>query len=686
MADKFLLTVQDADGNEYDVEAPEGYVPDGGAADPATSRLLSDRLDRVPAENQAAYLESEAEVNRLRGLEKEAVDYSNNSFKQGVGGTIDTLSELAGGVAGGVAGGAAGVPTGPGAIATSALGGAVGAAGGRLAGDQINDALGIRPADPDPMSEQLLDEAKVVPQDAALGFGIGMAGKALAGPGGKAISQWWNRKKIANLSEDRALPNILNMNRKDVASAVPEVEEAAKKTGDLLESGVLDFSPVGDANPMELAAGNITSRLKAIRAQKEGILDAAQGMAELPKQVRTGEAARGFDITLPTQDAWYQRFLKNNVPVDQESATGGVSLNARQLDTFRKAIDDELEVLGGYKPINPGNDQALAKVKLDTENLKALRNYTVEQRNSLIGEDALPALQTLDKQSSALQTYEPPVLEFMGDLGAAQGFGRANALAPNLQAPKTSIGALIQAGKEMIGGDRFKQRQIFNQSRDAFGQIQDVARVRRGMPLGAEMDPTRAQVYQNVARMSAAARGGREMGGPSMFPADPSEVMQADPFADGLPRTTDRFDEVALQRFVETSAVDPVKAPVARVLAEKMVEATRAGDSMKRERLLGDAAKLFPDLFEAGKGVNGKLFHKDDQKEYVGKMETAVRRGKVGPELMGAQLNQFADIDDPKILDPIPYLEQKVGFSQGQVNLRPNIEQGEVAEPRRYGY
>ncbi len=146
-----------------------------------------------------------------------------------------------------------------------------------------------------------------------------------------------------------------------------------------------------------------------------------------------------------------------------------------------------------------------------------------------------------------------------------------------------------------------------------------------------------------------------------------------------LPRDSARFGEDQLARFLMETA-QTAQAPVAQQLAEKFRKAKRAQDMDTVERLHADMARLFPDAFEPGFGVNQKLFYPDEQAKYMETLEKLNRMGQVDSEVLAKQQNAFADPQDRRIL-PLPGLISKMN----QQNRNDAMRYGPQGQ-RQYDY
>lgn len=142
--------------------------------------------------------------------------------------------------------------------------------------------------------------------------------------------------------------------------------------------------------------------------------------------------------------------------------------------------------------------------------------------------------------------------------------------------------------------------------------------------------------------------------------------ISPDPYENGLPRDSSAWNDETIARAMVDSATSP-KAPIVQQLAVKFKEALRAEDQSKSERILADLAKIAPELFEPGRGINGRLFHKDEQKEYLDRLHKAYRDGTISADFMHKQQKAFDDPTNSLILPlELPQAQWKAKAKKGQ--------------------
>lgn len=116
-----------------------------------------------------------------------------------------------------------------------------------------------------------------------------------------------------------------------------------------------------------------------------------------------------------------------------------------------------------------------------------------------------------------------------------------------------------------------------------------------------------------------------------------------------LPRDTDMFGPDQVANFLMQTAQTP-QATIAQQLVVKMQKAQHAQDIDTVEKLVSDMARLFPDLFEPGVGVNGKIFYPDEQEKVMEKLRQLERMGQLDPEHLANQQNAFNNPEDGRML------------------------------------
>jgi hypothetical protein len=120
-----------------------------------------------------------------------------------------------------------------------------------------------------------------------------------------------------------------------------------------------------------------------------------------------------------------------------------------------------------------------------------------------------------------------------------------------------------------------------------------------------------------------------------------------------LPRNTESFTTDHIASFMMQNANSP-KAPIAQQLVAKLKEAAYAQDMDKVERLHADMARIFPESFEQGTGINGKVFYPDEQTKVMDNLRELHRQGQIDSIHLAKQRNAFMNPMDSRILPVTP--------------------------------
>jgi hypothetical protein len=147
---------------------------------------------------------------------------------------------------------------------------------------------------------------------------------------------------------------------------------------------------------------------------------------------------------------------------------------------------------------------------------------------------------------------------------------------------------------------------------------------------------------------------------PNGFIPELSNSM-AEELPEKLPRNSANFKADQLANFLMQTANSP-QAPIAQALVQKLQQAVQAQDMDKVERLHADMARVFPDLFEQGTGVNGKVFYPDEQTKIMENLRQLHRQGQVDSIQLAKQRNAFMNPMDSRIL---PVERKKQAQSSG---------------------
>lgn len=125
--------------------------------------------------------------------------------------------------------------------------------------------------------------------------------------------------------------------------------------------------------------------------------------------------------------------------------------------------------------------------------------------------------------------------------------------------------------------------------------------------------------------------------------------VQAEEMPEKLPRNSADFKSDQLASFLMQTTSSP-KGPIAQQLVSKLQDAVNAQDMDKVERLHADMTRIFPELFEQGTGVNGKVFYPDEQIKVMENLRQLHRQGQVDSIHLAKQRNAFMNPMDSRIL------------------------------------
>lgn len=140
-----------------------------------------------------------------------------------------------------------------------------------------------------------------------------------------------------------------------------------------------------------------------------------------------------------------------------------------------------------------------------------------------------------------------------------------------------------------------------------------------------------------------------------------ANTAMAEEMPEKLPRNTQDFKQDQVANFLMQTINTP-QAPIAQALVQKLQQAVQAQDMDKVERLHADMARVFPDLFEQGTGVNGKVFYPDEQTKIMENLRQLHRQGQVDSIQLAKQRNAFMNPMDSRIL---PVERKKQAQSSG---------------------
>jgi hypothetical protein len=144
-----------------------------------------------------------------------------------------------------------------------------------------------------------------------------------------------------------------------------------------------------------------------------------------------------------------------------------------------------------------------------------------------------------------------------------------------------------------------------------------------------------------------------------------------DPYPTGLPRKTETIDpDTFIPEVLRRTKGDPV----AQELLSEMTKAFKSQDRYKLEMMHENLTRAYPDLFESGYGVNGRIYSLDEQNKYMKRLGQLKTEGRLTPKIIALQQNKFFDKNDLGIIPLDNYLD---------VNPREQLKQSAVKNKAR---
>jgi hypothetical protein len=141
------------------------------------------------------------------------------------------------------------------------------------------------------------------------------------------------------------------------------------------------------------------------------------------------------------------------------------------------------------------------------------------------------------------------------------------------------------------------------------------------------------------------------------FSALTSGMLPERNFKEGLPRDSNQWDMKALATFgAGTIAQKDGRSPIALEMIKKFQGAAKNQNVEQKRAILSDMSRIFPDMFEAGQGIDNRLIHPEDQKEYLNTLRRGMEMGTVDSEFYSQQFNAFNVPGDHRVL---PYQKPK---------------------------
>lgn len=314
---------------------------------------------------------------------------------------------------------------------------------------------------------------------------------------------------------------------------------------------------------------------------------------------RVGSLAQKNNGNIKIQDLWE---LKKSIDDIANLNSLSPSLSDEYLSDARIAIKDAINT--AIDRTNPEQGQLLKSLNNEYHHLANVKNSIARGVSKYGGQ--LPLVD--DKTPMSLA----------GTLGRITGLGTNTARAGMFKAGEAASAAKQLAGQLGIGGLQTFQR------------TSPIPIPNTAIPnaLNNFLSPSEAQ--------------GQELG----FMPQQNQSLP-------LPRDTERFNSDAIMEFLMRASQTP-QAPIAQELVKKLQQAFQAQDMDTAEKIHSDMARLFPDMFEQGLGVNGKIFYPDEQAKYMDKLKQLNRMGVIDSIHLAKQRNAFNNSQDSRVLPVVP--------------------------------
>lgn len=343
-------------------------------------------------------------------------------------------------------------------------------------------------------------------------------------------------------------------------------------------------------------------------------------------------------------------------------------------------------------------EKIVEKIKI----LNAQGGSQIDPNVFVVNNEKFGALKTLARTIEAKTL--PQIQEGFARPGARrmiQGTGEASPLVnPSDLTARGLTGKALSKVARLFGAesniDQFKK--AYGASGDIAQNVQDLLAIRgRALPPPPSSSVTQRlgggaiQTLRNLPAVNGPGDANAMEPTPQLPSLDPQTDLKQRAMQymqNGLPRDTQSFmqDNVALGAFVDKIKGTP-KEGIGIQLGKKLADAVKAKDSQKTRRIIADMAKLFPEVFEEGLGVDNKLFHPDDQRDYINMLWSAQRKGVVKANFIAKQRDAFLDPNDSKIIPFEPSEKHIVDLQHyaKPTQKRPVVMSDKII-PREYDY
>jgi hypothetical protein len=504
----------------------------------------------------------------------------------------------------------------------------------------INEILGLtKPLTPEEEYQQTIKDTtgSLIPQ----GISSALDKMALKVPVGTKK----DRALQALSKRDDAVTDALGATKRTTDAEIANADNIAKYEDNFIRrSGLMDADPK-DPNALLKINQNLDGLTEEGSSIKNSILQSA--------------------------DEAYAKKLsgkETNSLLREAKSPSGISARIGQIDKILKqegAYDSNVIASAVRNP------SAIPDVKA----LQAERIALSKELDSLLEPIGLKSayLQANDNMATGIR-YGDLTNRTRGETGQALAPEQARSLIDGVgQVPDVSARGVINKGLDLLAGDKETRRlaQAVDREGNVISNAQKIVNYRNGQPVEpTALDKGIANVNAAQKQIPQALRLAQTGG--AVNAADYSGLPgYTDPYPKGLPRKTETIDpDTFIPEVLRRTKGDPV----AQELLSEMTKAFKSQDRYKLEMMHENLTRAYPDLFESGYGVNGRIYSLDEQNKYMKRLGQLKTEGRLTPKIIALQQNKFFDKNDLGIIPLDNYLD---------VNPREQLKQSAVKNKAR---
>lgn len=632
-------------------------------------------------------LAGEDEVKRLKSVQESALQkLQSDALQTGLEyGVPAALGMGAGTLARGVVGATGVIPSIAESLATTA---------GQAVGNVITQ--GTESLDQytkiNPLKEPLEFIKNPAVQDLAITAVTKGAGKLL---GGRKPSETISLREAAK--KKGSLAGSLNLLETPAGSNPAKAKQLIELEDSFQKTGVIDDAVRNSPDPYSTLSKNIEDGLSERIIRRDKLLS---GVDEIRKETIS---LSGDDLETFTKKnieakraSGVDRYVSDSgiAQAREELAKQGVySTSATDLQKRISLLDDEISSSGGYQASIEnakmrGDGKLASKLEQELISKEYQRDYFA---NKL--EEVAPEVSQLNKELQALTVYKDPVQQ------AKSSFSKEFSGRSQIRDLDTPFAGMTRFLDDALSGgtagrEARRLRGVSGLDKQTMSRAAAIMDMKQG-----NFKPSFADRFQGaVSRPSVTIPVTRAAGSGLASVLAPQEaqaeilglpMQPQDPYANGLPRESSRFGQDAVIRLAadieQTIGVDPqaeVKLTLLKGIGMEFAKASRVGDEGKKQKLIADMAKMAPEFFEPGRGIDNRLFHEEDKQSYMEELKRLQRSGKVGASFLAKQQDIFYDKNDGRILDLEEPLSKRMLPKGGQ----PITPAGIFPNPKQYDY